>query len=116
MYITKYSNSLNKAQQWAVGGGVVGGGSVALKQLLHSILSKKYRDNYNWKSGLRNILLGGALGAGTGYGLNKGISNYAVHSLKYNPYGYTDKVKLFKPEGWDIIKDKEATTTQKKKP
>lgn len=114
MHNTKYSNSLNKAQQWAAVGGMVGGGSVALKQLLHSILSKKYRANYNWKSGLRNILLGGALGAGAGYGLNKGISNYAVHSLKYNPYGYTDKIKLFKPEGWDIIKDKEATTAQKK--
>lgn len=96
------SEPLTKAQEWAIGGGLTAGGAVALKQLLHALISKKYRKNYSFTKGLRNILLGGLLGSGAAYGLNKGISNYTVNSLKYGPFGYSDKIKFFKP---DNLKD-----------
>lgn len=93
---------MSKASQWALAASGLLGGGYLLKELAFNRKKPKSLGKL-----LGKLALYGGLGAGAGYLLNKGLSNYIYNSVKLNPYSYEPEYILsyLRPVG-DTLREK----------
>lgn len=93
---------MSKASQWALAASGLLGGGYLLKELAFNRKKPKSLGKL-----LGKLALYGGLGAGAGYLLNKGLSNYIYNSVKLNPYSYEPEYILssLRPTG-DTLREK----------
>lgn len=104
---------MSKASQWALAASGLLGGGYLLKELAFNRKKPKSLGKL-----LGKLALYGGLGAGAGYLLNKGLSNYIYNSVKLNPYSYEPSYILssLRPAGDTLLEKtsdiwKKLTTT-----
>lgn len=93
---------MSKATQWALAASGLLGGGYLLKELAFNRKKPK-----SLRKLLGKLALYGGLGAGAGYLLNKGLSNYIYNSVKLNPYSYQQEhiLAALRPAG-DTLREK----------
>lgn len=100
---------MSKAAQWALATSGLLGGGYLLKELAFNRKKPK-----SLRKLLGKLALYGGLGAGAGYLLNKGLSNYIYNSVKLNPYSYEPSYILssLRPAG-DTLREKASDIWKK---
>lgn len=100
---------MSKASQWALAASGLLGGGYLLKELAFNRKKPKSLGKL-----LGKLALYGGLGAGAGYLLNKGLSNYIYNSVKLNPYSYEPEYILssLRPTG-DTLREKTSDIWKK---
>lgn len=100
---------MSKAAQWALATSGLLGGGYLLKELAFNRKKPK-----SLRKLLGKLALYSGLGAGAGYLLNKGLSNYIYNSVKSNPYSYEPSYILssLRPAG-DTLREKASDIWKK---